>query len=184
MRRQTPNGARDQAGGRRPAMSLLRRPRPASSRRHRQKVATGPAAPRPWAVRRRRNSGSQQLARAEGRIAPLPPTAGQRLVEPQPGDDDMSEGGQEGRGVVQRPRRIVPRQQRIDHGRSGGPSPAAGGRPSPQFIDQGRPPAEAMILEPSRSSAAPLSRRILRPSRSAAWMPWVPSWIGLRRLSR
>ncbi len=42
----------------------------------------------------------------------------------------------------------------------------------------------AATVSVSNANPAPPRIVILRPSRSSPWMPWVPSWIGLSRLSR
>ena len=96
----------------------------------------------------------------------------------------MAEGLQVGRGVGQRLFR-VPVDQAAARGRTQAFCSAAAARWRAQFGACGRSASMVVpIIAASSFRPAPPSITTLRPSRSSAWMPCVPSWIMFRRLSR
>ena len=99
---------------------------------------------------------------------------------------DVAEGLHVGRGVGQRLLRVAGGPGRL----RGAADAAAAPRPAPWRARPApaRRDARSMVVVDARGQQLQAARRLpsrtLRPSRSTAWMPCVPSWIMFRRLSR
>ena len=132
---------------------------------------------------RKKYAGRLPLAVVEVAVAAL---GGQHLLQPHPARPPRARRPPGRRARWPAPPRVAGGPQR--RGDRAEPRSTAASSVGGQLGRTRRRPPRAPWSPRSSRPAAPGRRRrcitTLRPSRSSAWMPCVPSWIGLSRLSR